>query len=97
MSERPNTLRDKQSLNLELTPEKMLLLKEMLFEYRLTAHEFVGFVVGMWDSRDERLLALMSSAHEYKKQLIADGKTKHLDAEDLYRLISEMNEAKRNK
>lgn len=70
------------------------MLKGMLFEYRLTAHEFIGLVVGMWDNRDDRLLEMLSAAAEFKKQLIIDGKAKHLDAESIYRIISEMNEAK---
>lgn len=74
----------------------MILLKEMLFEYSLTAHEFIGLIVSMWDNRDDKLLELLSGASEFKKQLILDGKAKHLDAETIYKLISEMNDAKRN-
>ena len=81
---------------MEISPEKMVLFKAMLFEHSLTAHEFIGFVAGMWENRDCRILELLAAAPEFKKQLILDGKTKHIDAESIYKLISEMNDAKLN-
>lgn len=81
----------KNLLNLEFTTEELLHLKRTLFQYGLTAHQFMGYVMQQMSINDPRIVELLDEATNYKKQRIMEGKEKHVDAETLYKMIEEEN------
>lgn len=73
----------------------MILLKEMLFEYKLTAHQMIDLILGAWTDRDEKLLAILEGSLEYRKKHMFEGKSKgkfvETDADILYHSIEAAN------
>lgn len=88
---RPKKILPKEMLELKFTQEEMLYFKKILFEYGLTAHQFMGYLLQQISINDQRLIELLTEATEYKKQRIMEGKEEHVDAATLFRLIEEAN------
>lgn len=98
---RPKTMLVKQDLCLELTEEKMILLKEMMFQYGLTSHQLIGLILGLWDIRDERLLSILEGSLEFRKKHMFEGKDRgkfvETDANIIYKIIEQENLDKQKK
>lgn len=89
MMNREKKILYKNLLSLEFTNDEILLLKKTLFQYGLTAHQFMGYVMQQMSINDPRVLELLDEATGYKKQRILEGKEKHVDAETIYRMIAD--------
>jgi hypothetical protein len=79
----------KNLLSLEFTNDEILLLKKTLFQYGLTVHQFMGYVMQQMSINDPRIVEMLNEATGYKKQRILEGKEKHVDAETIYRMIAD--------
>lgn len=88
---RPKKVLAKQLLELRFTCEELLHFKSILFEYGLTAHQFIGYILQQVSVHDQRIIELLTEATEYKKQRIMEGKEEDVDATTLFRLIEEAN------
>jgi len=88
---RPKTIIPKQGLFLQISPEKMVLFKEMLFEHGLTGHQMIDYLIGLWDTRDASLMDILERSLEYRKKHMFEGKDRgkfvETDADILYRAI----------
>jgi len=69
----------------------MLHFKSTLFQYGLTAHQFMGYVMQQMSINDPRIVELLNEATQYKKQRILEGKEEQVDAETIYKLIEDEN------
>jgi hypothetical protein len=81
----------KDLLELRFSQEEMLHFKRTLFQYGLTAHQFMGYMMQQMSINDPRIVELLNEATNYKKQRILEGKEETVDAETIYKLIEDEN------